>query len=226
MHVIPARPSHVCHREHRRQDEGTLPIFKQQKTEGAEESSMTHSKVFATMGNRNNFKLAAAVALLAVCSIGSYAQSTTDPAPAAQEPPAAGQSGPPPHNQWRGASGPDRELNQLARVLNLTPDQQKGVRSVLEQQGEQMRAMRQKAQNAASGDAAAAAETPEARRAQMEQLRDESNTKIAALLDENQKKTFADWTARRKAQMEQRRWQGGPSADGAGSPPPPPPSEN
>jgi hypothetical protein len=102
----------------------------------------------------------------------------------------------------------------LTRVLSLTADQQTGVKAVLTQQFEQMKALRQKARS--SNETAETQETMQARRSQMEAIRNESDTKIAALLDESQKKTFADWTARRKAQMEKRR------AGGENGPPPPP----
>jgi len=107
----------------------------------------------------------------------------------------------------------------LTRILTLTPDQQTGVKAVLEQQNEQMKALRNKTQSDAAGSGSQ--EAMQARRSQMEAIRNESNTKISALLDENQKKTFADWTAQRKAEMEKRRPQGGPGADG-----PPPPAPN
>ena len=106
----------------------------------------------------------------------------------------------------------------LTQLLTLTPDQQTGVKAVLTQQSEQMKALRNKTQSdTASSDSA---EAMQARRSQVEAIRNESNTKITALLDENQKKTFADWTARRQAQMERRRSQGGASGDAL--PPPPP----
>jgi hypothetical protein len=120
--------------------------------------------------------------------------------------------------------GPEQQLRNLTRLLTLTEDQQKGVRAVLEQQATQMRALRGKTQ--AEG---AANDTPEARQArmtQMDQIRDESNTKRAALLDENQKKTFASWIEKRKAAMERRQSREGqpppPPPDGGGPPPAPP----
>jgi periplasmic protein CpxP/Spy len=128
--------------------------------------------------------------------------------------------GPPPPGQYGHGDrmgGPDRELKNLTRVLTLTPEQQTGVKAVLDQQTTQMRALRGPRSQADAGSA----DTPDARQARMakaEQIRDESNTKIAALLDDNQKKLFADWTAKRKAEMERRRGQG----DG---PPPPAPNE-
>ena len=40
--------------------------------------------------------------------------------------------------------GPDRQLNMLTRVLKLNPDQQKGVKAILEQQATEMKALRDK----------------------------------------------------------------------------------
>jgi hypothetical protein len=114
---------------------------------------------------------------------------------------------------------PERELATLTRVLTLTADQQTGVKAVLNQQATQMKALREKAQNPATDSATP--ETRQARITQMEQIRDESDTKISALLDDNQKKTFADWVQKRKEATARRGPQGGnPPPDGAGGPPP------
>ena len=160
-----------------------------------------------------HWKAAVGAAILAISTTTIYAQA--DQAQEPQRPP-TGESQPGgPRNQMRGMrGGPDRELGMLTHMLNLTPDQQKGVKTVLDQQMVQMQAMRSKSGSEATGN-----ETPEARRAQMDQIRDESNTKIAALLDEGQKKTFADWTERRKQAMARRQ---SPSPNGDQPPPPPP----
>lgn len=100
----------------------------------------------------------------------------------------------------------------LTRMLTLTPDQQTGVKAVLDQRNTQMMALRSKAES--QGASSETAEAHQARMTQMDQIRDESNTKIAALLDDNQKKTFADWVQERKAEMAKRRSQ-------EGNPPPP-----
>ena len=174
--------------------------------------------------NTRHWRLAAGTALLALCAGIAYAQAPDSP------PPSPGtQSGPPSGEMGRGRGGPEEQLKNLTRILTLTEDQQKGVRAVLEQQATQMRALRAKSQAEGANN-----DTPEARQArmtQMNQIRDESNTKIAALLDDNQKKTFADWEQRRKAGME-RRQSRGQSRDGQppspppndGAPPPPPPN--
>jgi hypothetical protein len=83
-----------------------------------------------------------------------------------------------------------------------------------------MKALRAKQEAADQGS-----ETRESRRALMEQgrqIREETNTKITALLDGTQKKTFADWNAKREERMRNRR-DGGDQ--GNEPPPPPPPSE-
>jgi Spy/CpxP family protein refolding chaperone len=156
-----------------------------------------------------------APALMLALGTGIACAQAPDAPPPGPQPP--GQYG---HGDRMG--GPDRELKNLTRALTLTPEQQTGVKAVLEQQTTQMRALRGGRSQADAGSA----DTPDARQARMakaEQIRDESNTKIAALLDDNQKKLFADWTAKRKAAMERRRGQGdGPPPDGAGAPPPPP----
>ena len=154
--------------------------------------------------NRNHLKMAVGTALLSLCACAAFGQA---PPPGPPD-----QGGPPPRGERGG--GPERQLRMLTQLLTLTPDQQTGVKAVLEQQNEQLRALRNKAQSeAADGNTQEAMQT---RRSQVEAIRNESNTKITALLDENQKKTFADWTAKRKAEMERRRQQGGEAA-----PPPP-----
>ena len=150
-------------------------------------------------------KIAVGTALLGLCSLAAYAQSA--------EPQTLPEGSAQGRGQWRGQRGPERELAMLTHQLNLTPEQQTGVKAVLEQQRSQMMALRGKTQAEA-----VTADTPEAhqaRRAQMNQIHDESDTKIAALLDENQKKTYADLVAKRKAAMARRQ---GPEGTAAPAP--------
>jgi len=164
---------------------------------------------------QTNWKYAASVALLSLCACAAFGQAPDGPPP-----------GPPPDQQGqqqeRGPN-PERELAQLTRLLTLTADQQTGVKAILQQQAEQMKALRQKPQSddPQSGPGTAM----KARRQQAEAIRNESATKISALLDDSQKKTFADWQAKRQAAMERRRQNqgpdGGPPPDGGGPPPPP-----
>jgi protein CpxP len=108
---------------------------------------------------------------------------------------------------------PERQLQQLTRVLSLTPDQQTQVKALLTEQQQKTEALRNSASNADSSSQS----TP-SRREQMESIRNDTDTKIAALLNDDQKTKFAQWQAQRKARMEQRQ---GP---GDGNPPPPQPN--
>jgi Spy/CpxP family protein refolding chaperone len=162
----------------------------------------------------SGWKIAAVSALLMLGTYLSLGQAP-EGAPAPPE-------GAPRTRMERGAN-PERQLVMLTRMLNLTADQQKGVRTVLEQQATEMKALQEKAP--ADPSTGQTPESREARMTQMRQIREESNTKIAALLDEGQKKTFADWTQKRKQEMERRQHgePGGPpppAPDGAAPPPP------
>ena len=145
--------------------------------------------------------LAVATALLALCTGPVFAQDTTTPP--------AGEAQGGGHGRW---GNPERELTQLTRVLTLTSEQQTGVKAILDQQAAQMKALHTRNQAETTTDTP---QTHQARMAQMNQIRDESDTKISALLDDNQKKTFAGWVARRKANMERRGNGGAPPAEGA-----------
>jgi Spy/CpxP family protein refolding chaperone len=154
------------------------------------------------------WKLAASCALLGLCTLALHAQSDAPQGP----PPGDG-----PHGQWRGGrgGGPERQLAMLTHRLNLTAEQQTGVKALLEQQATQMMALRTK-----TPSESATPPTPEARaaeRKQMDAIRDETDTKITALLNDDQKKTFSDMVAQRKAAMARR------EAGGDAPPPPPPP---
>ena len=155
--------------------------------------------------NRMPWKAAMGAALLGLCSFAAYAQSPTSAAPATDGSAAT------PHGNWRhGGMGPERELERLTHTLTLTADQQTGVKALLEQQSTQMRALHQKSQSeSGAANTSGASETPGSQQTQMAQIRDETDTKISALLNEDQKKTFADWVARRKAAMARRQGQGG-----------------
>jgi protein CpxP len=164
--------------------------------------------------NRMQWKVAMGAALLGLCSFAAYAQSTPAPPPAND---AAGA----PHNNWRrGGMGPERELERLTHALTLTVEQQTGVKAILEQQTTLMKALRAQTRTQAQTQPEAAGnETRETRQAgmtQFDQIRDETNTKITALLDDNQKKAFADMIVRRKAAMARHESR-------EGNPPPPPP---
>lgn len=146
------------------------------------------------MKNRMQWKAALGAALLGLCSVAAVAQST-QPTPADE--PAGG-----PHNQWRRGQGmEDREFGMLIRRLSLTTDQQSGVKALLDQQVTQMKALRTAPTAESTAPPPGTPEAHQARFAQMTQIREETETKISALLDETQKKTYAEIIAQRKQAM-------------------------
>jgi len=117
----------------------------------------------------------------------------------------------PPAGQMRQRGfNPDREVQQLTRVLSLTADQQTQVKSLLVEQRQKMEALRK---SGSSDDASSQAAPPS--REQMEAIRNDTDTKITALLNDDQKAKFAAWQQERKERMQQRQGQGGEN-----SPPP------
>jgi protein CpxP len=135
--------------------------------------------------------------LVAIPLVGSPALQAQNDAPPA---------GP---NHQRG--GPERELQHLTQMLSLTADQQSQVKTLLTEQRQKMEALRN-SNSEASGQGAPP------RREQMESIRNETDTKITALLNDDQKTKFAAWQQERKARMQQRQ---GPGGD---NPPPPQPN--
>ena len=91
--------------------------------------------------------------------------------------------------------GVERELSELTQVLALTGDQQAQVKALLIERREKMQALR-------SGGTQPAPE-------QMLAIRQDTNGKIRALLNDDQKAKFAAWQQQR---MERRRGQGGGEA--------------
>jgi periplasmic protein CpxP/Spy len=104
------------------------------------------------------------------------------------------------------------ELQQLTQVLSLTGEQQTQVKSLLAERHEKMNALR--GGNSGSDASAQAAPSSNQRpsREQMEAIRRDTDMKIAALLNDDQKTKFAAWQEQRKQEMEQRRGEGGGSA--------------
>ena len=114
--------------------------------------------------------------------------------------------GPPPGGGMGGRRGgnPEQRLQMMQTELNLTPDQAAKVKSILEDSGKQMMAVRD------------AGGTPEENRPKMMAIRQTESTQIKAVLTEDQKPKFDAMVAR---QMERMRGGGGPPP----TPPPPPP---
>jgi Spy/CpxP family protein refolding chaperone len=140
--------------------------------------------------------------LAATCS-ALWAQDGSQP-----DSPAAGQWG-------RHGGNPERELQQLTERLQLTTDQQTQVKSLLAERRQKMDELRR-----SSSGSDSSAQTAPPGREQMEALRNDTDTKISALLNQDQKAKFAEWQQERKARMERHQ---GPGGD---NPPPPPPPGN
>jgi Spy/CpxP family protein refolding chaperone len=134
----------------------------------------------------------AAVLLAGSCAL--WAQSDQPPAPPNAQP----------QGEMRGR-GPnaEREIGQLTQTLSLTPDQQTQVKALLQERRGKMEALRSSA-------------NPPTRE-QMQAIRKDTDAKISALLNDDQKTKFAAWQQQR---MQGRRGPGGPGGD---QPPPPPP---
>jgi Spy/CpxP family protein refolding chaperone len=109
---------------------------------------------------------------------------------------------------------PDARLAHMTKRYNLTADQQSQIKPILQDEQQQMEAMR-----------ADSATSREDKRTKMMSMRETNNQKIEAVLNDEQKQKFeAD-----QKKMEQRRAEhmhGGqpgaaPSPDAGGAPPPP-----
>jgi Spy/CpxP family protein refolding chaperone len=119
----------------------------------------------------------------------------------------SGDAPPPPGQmQGRGGGNPERQLQMLTERLSLTADQQTQVKALLADQRQKMQVLRESNSGA----------PPD--RQQMEGIRNETDTKINALLNDDQKAKFAEWQKERNARMGR---QQGPDQP----PPPPPPQE-
>lgn len=118
-----------------------------------------------------------------------------------------------PAGRMPGRGGPERELPQLTQVLSLTADQQAQVKGLLAERWQKMQALHRPADSTE-----AASQAPPPSREQMEAIRNDTDAKIMALLDDDQKTKFATWQQQRKERMERR------GAGGEGGPPPQPPN--
>ncbi len=93
----------------------------------------------------------------------------------------------------RGGMNPDEQLARMTSRYNLTADQQTQIKPILASQQQQMMALRQDTS------------TPrEDKMAKMKSIREDSSTKIQAILNDTQKKQFADDQQRMQERMQQR----------------------
>jgi len=145
--------------------------------------------------------LVLAGALMASCC-ALWAQSDAQTGPAANGP-AAGEM----HRR-----GPERELKELTRVLSLTPDQRAQVKTLLEARRQQIEQMR----NSPAPAASAGESSPQSNREQFHTIWQDTNTKIEALLTDDQKTKFTAWQQQRRQRM---RRHGPDGPDAAPAPP-------
>jgi periplasmic protein CpxP/Spy len=122
--------------------------------------------------------------ILAVAGSAAFAQD----APAQQPPPGA---------MGRRGMNPDEQIARMTKMLNLTPDQATQIKPIFVSRQQQMEALRSD-QSSSQAD----------KMAKMKSIRDDSNTKIEAVLNDSQKQQYQEMLAR----QQQRGQQGPPPA--------------
>jgi hypothetical protein len=94
---------------------------------------------------------------------------------------------------------PDEQLDRMTKRYNLSADQQMQIKPILANQQQQMMSLRQ--DSSMSRDD---------KMAKMKSIREDSSTKIQAVLNDTQKKQFADDQQKMQERMQQRGGGGGP----------------
>ncbi len=142
------------------------------------------------------------------CGLGIAALGTATAQEQAPPPPPPGQMQGPPPGGRRGMD-PARRAERMQHELNLTDDQTRQVKAILEDSRTKMEALR-----------ANSAGSQEDRRSQMMSVRKAQEDRIEALLTPEQKTKYEQM----RAQMRDRRrdGEGGPPAGDAAPPPPSP----
>jgi Spy/CpxP family protein refolding chaperone len=92
----------------------------------------------------------------------------------------------------RHGMSPDEQLARMTKDLNLTSDQATQIKPILVNRQQQMMTLRQD-QSMSQED----------KMAKMKSLREDSNTKIAAVLNDTQKQQFAEMQAKQQQRMQQ-----------------------
>lgn len=131
----------------------------------------------------------------------------------AQTAPAASDAPPPPpgmHGHHMRPPDPDKQLARMTSKLNLSADQQAQIKPILEDRNTQMAALH--ADTSLGG--------PD-KMAKMKSIGQESQTKIDAVLNDQQKAQWAEMKAKQREKMQQRMQERG-GAQGQDAPPPPP----
>jgi hypothetical protein len=122
--------------------------------------------------------------------------------------------------QQRGPSV-DHELKQLTQLLTLTTDQQTQVKTILTDQHQKIEALiKQSMPSTDSAPQPPSREAMEAMHDSMKAIRDASNTRIAALLSDDQKARFAAWEKKHARSSQKGNDMPPPPDGGEGGPPP------
>ncbi len=112
------------------------------------------------------------------------AQDTTGTSPDGSN--QAGQRG-----NWHGPMSPDQELSHLTKALNLSSDQQTQIKPILEDRHDQLMQLHQ--------DSSLSRQD---RMSKMKSLDETSNSKLEAVLNDQQKTKYDKMVADRKARMQ------------------------
>jgi periplasmic protein CpxP/Spy len=111
--------------------------------------------------------------------------------------PAQDQAAPQQKGEWAGHHGapdPNREVQHLTRKLNLTADQQTQILPILTARQQQMESIR--------NDSSLSQQD---RHAKMRAAREDSDTKIRAVLNDDQKKTYDQMQQQMREHRQERR---------------------
>jgi Spy/CpxP family protein refolding chaperone len=132
---------------------------------------------------------------LTLCSAAAFAQDTAAPAADAQQ----ATNGP--GRMGRQPMNPDEQVARMTKRYNLSSDQQASIKPIVANQQQQMQALR--------GDSTLSRED---KMAKMKSIRDDSSTKISAILNDSQKQKFAQDQQKSQERMQQRMQGGGGDA--------------
>ncbi len=130
----------------------------------------------------------------------------------AQTAPAATDAPPPPgmHGHHMMAQNPDKQLARMTTKLNLSPDQQAQIKPILQDRSTQMMALHSDTSLAGPD-----------KMAKMKSLNQDTHAKIEAVLNDQQKKQWAELQAQQREKMQQHMQEHG-GGMGMDAPPPPP----